>query len=228
MKKKIPLVILEALQPIINDNLELIKVIKDESSMFHLIDIDETSNFYFKVKKQDVQNHKLTYLTELKPKSNENVNSVATWLELEQVLTYFKNWLSQLETYNKIHTVYDDPIIKNNQERFEKQFVIIDADADFTTFNLPQQLFLDEYLTNVQTKISVLKEGRTEIEILELTEIENEAIEIQKHLTKETKRKIIKRLSHLWAKAQKLGLEIIKEVFVKVSAELAKRLLTGG
>jgi hypothetical protein len=228
MKKNIPLIILESIQPIIDDNLGLIKPIKDTGAMFHLIDTDETSDFYFKVTKQDVQNSKLKYLTEYKPKGRQDVRSNATWLDLNEVVKYLKNWLGQLEGYNKIHTIYDDPILKNYQEKFEKLFDILDADADFTTFDLPQQLYLEEYLSNVQSKISTLKEGRSENDIQELTDIENEAREIKKHLTKETKRKIINRLSHLWAKAQKEGLEIIKEIFVSVSAELTKRLLTGG
>lgn len=118
--------------------------------------------------------------------------------------------------------------MKSNQERFEKQFDILDEDADISSFNLSQQIFLDEYLSNVKSKLLVLQEGRSGDELKELEALAFEATEIQSDLTKATKRQIVKRLSKLWAKAQKVGIDVIKEIFVNVTAELTKRLLTGG
>lgn len=227
MKKKIPLAILEALQPVADNNLDLTKIVKDTNSMFHLVDKDKNSDFYFKVTKQEARSGKLNYLIEFKPKSKDNVNPHSVWLTLEGVVTTIKNWLELLQAYNKIHTIYDDPILKSNQERFEKQFDIIDDDADTTSFDLSQQIFLDEYLNNVKSKLRALQEGREEKEVKELEELALEATEIQSELTKATKRQIVKRLSKLWAKAQKIGLDVIKEIFVSVTTELAKRLLTG-
>jgi hypothetical protein len=227
MKKKIPLAILEALQPVADNNLDLTKTVKDTNSMFHLVDKDDNSDFYFKVTKQEARSGKLNYLVEFKPKSKDNVNAHPAWLTLEGVLTSIKQWLELLQAYNKIYTIYDDPILKSNQERFEKQFDIIDEDADTTSFDLSQQIFLDEYLNNVKSKLIALQEGRKEKEVKELEELALEAIEIQSELTKATKRQIINRLTKLWAKAQKIGLDVIKEIFVSVTTELAKRLLTG-
>jgi hypothetical protein len=228
MKKKIPLAILEALQPVADNNLDLTKTVKDPDSMFHLVDKDESSDFYFKVTKQEARSGKLNYLIDFKPRSKDNVNPHSVWLTLDGVLTTIKKWLELLQAYNKIHTIYDDPILKRNQERFEKQFDILDEDADTTSFDLSQQIFLDEYLSNVKSKLLALQEGRAEKEVKELEELSLEATEIQSDLTKATKRQIVKRLSKLWAKAQKIGLDVIKEIFVSVTAELAKRLLTGG
>jgi len=228
MKKKIPLAILEALQPVADNNLDLTKTVKDTNSMFHLVDKDENSDFYFKVTKQEAKSGKLNYLIDFKPRSKDNVNPHSVWLTLEGVLTAIKKWLELLQAYNKIHTIYDDPILKSNQERFEKQFDILDEDADTTSFDLSQQIFLDEYLSNVKSKLLALQEGRAEKEVKELEELALEATEIQSDLTKATKRQIVKRLSKLWAKAQKIGLDVIKEIFVSVTAELAKRLLTSG
>jgi predicted transcriptional regulator YdeE len=228
MKKKIPLAILEALQPVADNNLDLTKTVKDSNSMFHLVDKDENSDFYFKVSKQEVQGGKLTYLIEFKPKNKENVNPHSAWLPIESVVTSITKWLELLQAYNKIHTIYDDPILKSNQERFEKQFEILDDDADSTSFDLEQQMFLDEYLNNVKSKLLALQLGKPENQVIELENLATEASEIQGILTKETKRQIVNRLSKLWAKAQKVGLDVIKEIFVSVTTELAKRLLTGG
>lgn len=223
MKKKIPLAILEALQPMVDNNLDLTKTVKDTNSMFHLIDKDENSDFYFKITKQKASSGKINYLIEFKPKSKDNINSHSVWLTLEGVLTAIKNWLELLQAYNKIHTIYDDPILKSNQERFEKQFDILDDDADISSFDLSQQIFLNKYLSDVKSKLHRLQEGRS---VKELEELVLEATEIQSELTTATKRQIIKRLSKFWAKAQKIGLDVIKEIFVSVAAELTKRLLT--
>lgn len=228
MKKKIPLTILEALQPVADKNLDLTKTVKNSNSIFHLIDKDENSDFYFKVSKQEVRSGKLHYLIEYQPRSKDNVNAYSTLLTTEEVLVSIKKWLALLQAYNKIHTIYDDPILKSNQDRFEKQFDILNDDADTTSFDLSQQIYLDEYLSNVKSKLFALHEGRPEIQNKELEEIAVEATEIQNNLTKETKRQIVKRLAKLWAKAQKVGLDVIKEIFVNVAADLAKKLLTGG
>ncbi|MES2795250.1 MAG: hypothetical protein V4683_04750 [Bacteroidota bacterium] len=228
MKKKIPLAILEALQPLADNNLDLTKTVKDSNSLFYLIDKDENSDFYFKVSKQEARQGKLLYLIEFKPKSQDNLSPHSVWSTSGGVLTTIKKWLELLQAYDKIHTIYDDPIIKSNQERFEKQFDILEDDADTTSFDLEQQIFLDEYLDNVKSKLQALQERRPENQARELEELALEASEIQSGLTKETKRQIVRRLSKLWAKAQKLGFDVIREIFVSVTSELAKRLLTGG
>lgn len=228
MKKKIPLAILEALQPFADNNLDLTKTVKDTNSIFHLIDKDENSDFYFKLSKQEARSGNLNYLIEYKPTSKDNVNAYSSWVTLERVLTTIKKWLVLLQAYNKIHTIYDDPILKSNQERFEKQFDILEDDADTTSFDLEQQIFLDKYLNTVKTRLLALQKGRLENQAKELEELALDAAEIQSGLPKETKRQIVKRLSKLWAKAQKIGLDVIKEIFVSMAADLTKRLLTGG
>ena len=47
-------------------------------------------------------------------------------------------------------------------------------------------------------------------------------------MTKKTKQQIFKRLTKFWAKAQKTGLDVIKEVLINVTAEITKQLLLGG
>lgn len=190
MKKKIPLAILEALQSFADNNLDLIKSVIDSNSMFHLIDNDENSDFYFKVSKQESRSGKLHYFTEYQPKDKANVNGYSAWLTLDGVVTTIKKWLELLQAYNKIHTIYDDPIIKSNQERFEKQFDILDDNADTTSFNLHQQIYLDEYLNYVKSNLIKLQEGRNESQIYKLEQLASEATAIQSVLTKETKRNV--------------------------------------
>jgi hypothetical protein len=227
MKKNIPLSILELLQPLADEFKDLIAVVKTEDAVFHFIDNDPNSDLFFKIVKLDIKNGKHGYIVEYKPKNKYETILANTWIKHEEIVGNLKHWISIIQGYNKIQTIYDDPILKSNQERFEKQFEILDEDADTVTFNLEQQLFLDQYLDNVKSKIIHLKEGRSENEINELSELEKEVTLIQKDLTKQSKRKIIQMLTKLWAKSQKIGLDVIKEIFVSVTAELAKKLLTG-
>jgi hypothetical protein len=227
MKKKIPLAILEVLQPIVDTNLELVLPVKNNEVIFHLMDNDENSDFFFKVVKQEMSNGNPGYIIEYKPRNKDDVSVHKTWTKLESINNVVTQWLDLISAYNKIQTIYDDPILKSNQERFEKEFEILDKDAGTSTFNLHQQLFLDDYLNDVKSKIIRLKEGRDSEKILELDELEKDAVSIQNDLTRQTKRKIIQRLSKFWAKSQKIGLDVIKEVFVSVTAELAKKLITG-
>lgn len=227
MKKKIPLAILEALQPVADNNLDLVKTVKDPNSMFHLIDKDENSDFFFKVVKQEARSMNLSYLIEFKPKSKEDVSVKSTWQDIKGVLSRITNWLALLQAYNKIRTIYDDPILIGYQERFEKQFEILDSDADSSSFDLAQQIFLDDYLNDVKSKLAELRAGRSETQIKDFEELEAVASDIQKNLTNETKRQIVKRLSYMWARAQKAGLDVIKEIFINVISELTTRFLTG-
>jgi hypothetical protein len=228
MKKKIPLAILEALQPLVDGNLELVKPVKNENVIFHLVDNDRESDFFYQVVRQELSGGNSGYIVEFQPRNKEDVSKYKVWLKLNEVISTVQSWLSLISAYNKIQTVYDDPIIKSSQERFEKQFDILDEDATYASFDLNQQLYLDDYLNNARTKLLELKDGKTENEVVDLSELEIEVTEIQKNLTKETKKEIIKRLARFWAKSQKAGLDVIKEIFIKVTVELASKLLTNG
>ncbi|HMR45261.1 MAG TPA: hypothetical protein PKC85_00580 [Bacteroidia bacterium] len=228
MKKKIPLTILESLQPIVDKNTTLTHAVKDESSMFKLVDNDSHSDFYFLVAKQEVRSGHEHFLTEYKPTFKENTKAHAAWIQTSIVAVRLKSWLEILGAYSKIQTIYDDPILKSYEDKFIETVDILDKDADSAPFNLEQQLYLDEYLSATDTKLENLKADKTEEEINQLSDLQLDAKEIRKELTKLSKRQAIKRLTKFWAKAQKVGLDVIKEIFVSVTAELTKRLLTGG
>jgi hypothetical protein len=228
MKRKIPLEILELLQPLTDKNLDTISPVRNAAVIFHVTDNSEHSDFFFKIVRQEQANTKPGYIIEYCPKNKQEVGVYKVWVQSGQITQDFENWLTLVRTYNSIQTVYDDPILKSNQERFEKQFEILEEDAETSSFDLNQQIYLNEYLDNVQKKILSLKSGKTDEEINALDNLEKEAENIQRNLTRESKKQIIKHLSRLWAKAQLLGLDIIKEIFVNYISDLTKKLLTGG
>lgn len=229
MKKKIPLTILEALQPISDKNVNLVHQIHDDNSMFHLVDNDEKSDFYFKVlPKTENRNGQLNFLIERKPITKENVQAAGDWQTVEGIVGQLRIWLDLLKGYNEIQTIYDDPITKAYSDQFLKEVEIVDDDASTAPFSLKQQLYLDDYLSEAQNKIEALKVNRSKEEIQQLDELKVDAKNLQKDLTKLTKSQVVKRLSKFWGKAQKVGLDVIKEIFVSVTSEIVKRLITGG
>jgi hypothetical protein len=162
----------------------------------------------------------------IKKPINENDNGIKkNWIDIKNLESQFKNWLGLLDQYETIESFFDDPIIKSNAGKFYQKFDIIDENADVETFDLEQQLFLEEYLDNSRKKLEKLKKGKTKDKIIEIEILENETEEIKSALTIESKKRIMIRLSKFWGRAQKTGLQVIKEIFVNVSTELMKKLL---
>ena len=225
-KKEIPLIILQAIEPYFKEKSELFNLTEPEESLLKIVDADIESDFFFEIRDCKHQNNRISVSLKMKPKSNSQTDIFNIDIEYKQINDYFQRWKKILEDYSK--TIYQDPIVKINQERFFEKYDILDEDADYATFDLEQQIYLDEYLSKTQDKILKLKKGKSEKEKAELDDLSKDAEKIKEVITKESKRKIIKRLSKFWGKAQKIGLPIIKEILINFSTELAKKLLLGG
>lgn len=227
MKKDIPLNILDVMIPMIKENAPLIKVFNDDNAYIHIKDRDTSSGFFFKINGISLK-ERTKYDVEFKPASVSRIYARKTESTFDGLKGLFQNWLSVLQQYEKIDFDFDDPIVKKNQETFEKEFEILEDDADIVGFNLNQQLLLDEYLSKTIDKIKLYAEDKSEEEKTELAGLIDEATALQNTMTKETKRSVVKRLSHFWARAQKISLGLIKDIFVKVSSEVITKLITGG
>jgi len=224
-KKKLPIAILKSLESFVNLTGEKFKIIDPKENLLHVLDIDNTSDFHFKIEKYEKkQTGYFQFLMSKKPINEKDNGIKRNWIDIKNLESQFKDWLDLLES---IESFFDDPIIKSNAEKFFQKFDIIDENANKETFNLEQQLFLEEYLDNSRKKLEKLKKGETEEKIIEIEILETETEEIKSALTIESKKKIMVRLSKFWGRAQKTGLQVIKEIFVNVITELTKRLLLG-
>jgi hypothetical protein len=227
-KKKLPLIILKSLESFVNLTGEKFKIVDPQNDLLSVLDIDNESDFYFKIEQyQKTQSGAFQFLMDRKPKSENEPEKHRAWIDIKHLESQFKTWLNLLDQYETVESFFDDPIIKSNAEKFFQKFELIDENADIETFDLEQQLFLEEYLENSKVKLKKLKENQTDEKILEIEILEKEADQIKSVLTSESKKKIMIRLSKFWGRAQKTGLQIIKEVFVSVTAEIAKRLMLG-
>lgn len=227
-KKEIPLIILESLQPFADQNSDIIKSINSDSLFFHLVDIDPNSDSYFKLIKYERRADGTFYQIEYKPSSKENTNAHNVFTKIDGVVSFAKIWIDLIKAYNALHKVHDDPILKAYEDHFFKQVDIVDGDADYAPFDIDRQLFLDQYLQNVDSSLEKLKSEKSKDEIDELSSLQEEAKLIRHDMTKLTKRKAVRRLSKFWARAQKVGLDVIKEIFINLASDFAKKMLTGG
>jgi hypothetical protein len=227
-KKKLPITILKSLESFVNLTGDKFKIIDPKENLLFILDIDNTSDFYFKIEQyKNMQNGSFQFLMDRKPVNEHNSGNFRGWIEIKNLEAQFKSWLNLLDQYETIPSFFDDPIIKSNAEKFFQKFELIDEKADLETFDLEQQLFLEEYLENSKEKLKKLKQNQPPEKAIEIEILEKETDEIKNALTTESKKKIMVRLSKFWGRAQKTGLQVIKEIFVSVTAELAKRLMLG-
>jgi hypothetical protein len=202
-KKKLTIAILKSLESFVNLTGEKFKIIDPKENLLHVLDIDNTSDFHFKIEKYEKkQTGYFQFLMSKKPINEKDNGIKRNWIDIKNLESQFKDWLDLLDQYESIESFFDDPIIKSNAEKFFQKFDIIDENANKETFNLEQQLFLEEYLDNSRKKLEKLKKGETEEKIIEIEILETETEEIKSALTIESKKKIMVRLSKFWGRAQ--------------------------
>lgn len=224
-KKKIPLSVLELFEPYLVKGINSIRLVKPESGLLKFIDADEKSDFYFFIEQSKLENNHLMLLLDKKPRSKEIVTNYKTWINSSTLENFFKEWVEYIDRYNNIKTIYDDPIEKKYQDEFYAEFEIIDEDADLNSFDLSQQIWIDSYLEKIV--LAIESKYDSENNIADLQELKNSALQLKIELTKLSKKIIIKRLSEIWAKARKHGLEILKEIYIEFRKELIKQLIQG-
>lgn len=227
-KKKLPITILKALESFVSLTGDKFKVVDPKDNLLFVLDIDDTSDFYFKIEQyKKMQNGSFQLLMDRKPTSEHENGIKRTWIEIKHLESQFKSWLNLLDQYETTESFFDDLILKSNTERFFQKFEIIDDNEDKETFDLEQQIFLEQYLDDSKEKLQKLKEKQSPEKVIEIEILEKQTEEIKNALTTESKKKIMIRLSKFWGRAQKTGLQVIKEIFVSVTAELAKKIMLG-
>ena len=216
MKKNIPLAILQILQPFADKHSNLVNVLPTNDRIFKLNDKDDKSDFYFDVVRQELSNGNHGYIIEFKPASKIDVNVGKQWTKLESIIAFADNWIKIIEEYNLVQTIYDDPIEKQYQQEFYRDFKIVDEDAITSRFNFSQQLLLLTYVENLEEYINQ--------DISEFTEEEKgdllkESKNLKHEISIETKDEYVKKQSGFWAKIRKKSIkacEFALKEFAKV------------
>ena len=159
-----------------------------------------------------------------KPASEVNAGSYENIIEDRHFPNAFRRWFSFIEGYNTVKSVYDDPITTKYADDFYQEFQSADEDAGTVSFTLKQQLLLDSALTQV---IHVLEARKDDTNKEAVSELIDQAEEIQNTVTESTKQETLTKLSRLFAKVQKLGIKFIKDVYPIIQKEVIGAAIKG-
>ncbi|MEX8548026.1 MAG: hypothetical protein V5804_10540 [Mucilaginibacter sp.] len=208
-KKDFPLIILESLQSFVDLKGNAFNVINPEDKLLKIIDSDEKSSFYFNIDKYEKQQsgiHKI--LLDKKPISKTNTQNQQFWIEVKDLQPHFNAWLELLNSYNKVKSFFDDPIINSYTESYFSEFELVDEDANSNPLTPRQILLLDEHLEYIENNI---ENYQNESNASQIQEIKNDIIELRENLTNKSKAWIVKNLSKSWAKLTKQGTRFLKD-----------------
>lgn len=224
-KKEIPLTLLKIATEIVR-KYPMIDVVFGDGSIMTFKDNDPTSNFrYAMVRYKIVRGTEVLYEVNFFPESSERLFEYSTSVEPYLLLEHVTKWAEIVKSFDETPSIFDDPILKAYEEEFEKEFDIMDDDANEQPFSVKQQLYLDDYLENAIDKLENLKQNKSEDVKGKISDVQKDAQHIRMSMTNNTKREVMKKMSKFWAKCMKLGIEVIKELTVQVAVEGFKRLL---
>jgi hypothetical protein len=226
-KKQLPLVLLKALQPVINNNLTLIEPVISENLILDLRDKDEKSDFYFRLTDQKLQGNTLIFAVDFKPKDEVNVGNVLSWNAIDGVVVLLENWLKLIVSYNELETIYDDPILKTYIQEIEIELVIEDAESVTKPFSHHHQEIIYEFLHRAKEEINQFQELNQFVPSEEINQINEEIDDLQRNLTRRTKRQVFSQLVVILARAKKLSFTLGKELFIQVISNVISKFLLG-
>jgi hypothetical protein len=223
-KKKIPLVILKAIEPVIQKNLDAIKFVDETDTVYSFYDLDRSSEMYFKILSTSTEKGKIYAIIKRQPRHSSDLSVYQVNVEPDKLIAHFNDWIKIIREYNSVQSVLDDPIIKAYEEEFYQEYKIMEEDADRVPFNLNQQLLLDKYLDTVVKKIEKFKGTEKETEALNISK---EATSLKMELTSLSKNQTMKRLSKIWAKLRKFGIDTFKTLWKEALKQLAIEIIKG-
>jgi hypothetical protein len=219
-KKDIPLVILQALEPFVNDKGEKFEIVNPGKSLLKVVDKEPGSNFHFTIEHHEKKTDGTYQLLMSKSPTNAmDNNEFRFWIKIENINKEFSEWIAILEQYESIKSFYDDKIINGFQEEFYAEFEILEEEEDFP-LKTKQILLLDQYLEELGEK---LQEYVNEQNALEISAIQEEIILLRENLTVKSKKWILKNLTKIWGSIAKRGTKFIKEFLTEAKKELIKQ-----
>jgi len=219
-KKDLPLIILQALEPFVDQKGERFEVVDPGKSLLKVIDKEPDSSFHFTIELHEKKGDGTYQLLMSKAPRNILDNcEYRLWIKIDSVNKQFSEWIAMLEQYENVKSFYDDKIINGFQEEFYAEFEILEEEEDFP-LRTKQILLLDEYLEELGEK---LQEYVNEQNVHEINAIQNEIILLRENLTAKSKKWILKNFTKIWGSVAKQGTKFIKEFLTESKKELIKQ-----
>jgi hypothetical protein len=225
-KKKIPLRLLEIIEPFLKDNADIITVSSDDNFYYIIKDNEPGSDFFISIyrSKPKTMSHvtKAELFLERKPNSKNSLHQQTSTTNYAEVLNSLKEWADIVRQYNETDSALDDPIVKAYQKEYFTEYEIIDDDANYAPFNDEQLFFLDSHLETITNNIDNYK---TSENAQAIEEIKSDSEKLRSQLTALSKKKVLKKLTTIWAKMKKQGLKLTKEFVNEGKKEFFKYII---
>ncbi|MBL4905788.1 MAG: hypothetical protein JKZ00_07240 [Flavobacteriaceae bacterium] len=209
------------IRKIIDENLEVLKVEKDENLTIILSDNDSNSKFKFKITSPRFIDNKTYYSIEFNPSNATTLNGYKNErIEGASIFTHLENWIKLINIYNSISLSEEDKILREYENEFYNGFKILDEDADIKPYNLKVQIIIQNFMTN---SIELLSKNENDS-----SDLIEEATILKESIPKLTKQQTAQNLSRFLAKVRIQSLSLLKEILELGKKELFKRFITGG
>jgi hypothetical protein len=216
-KKQTPLTVLKALEPFLTKIGENFIQSDSADNLIRFVDVDPESEFYFNIEQYQVKDG-FKVLIDYKPHTEHSTEKRRTWIKGNDINKEFTQWVSLLQSYDKVHSPFDDPIIESFQEDYYTEFEIIDEEKD-KPLKPKQILLLDAYFEKIHKNID---EYKTESNAKEIEEIKTDISELRDNLSSKTKTWIANRVCWIWAKMTKLGPKLMKDFVNEGNKQIVK------
>lgn len=214
-KKDIPLVVHEILEPFVLKKGEHFTIDYNSNTLLKFVDTEIGSDFYFEINKFEGDVISLI----IKPIDKSTINGQSIQIDSKKLGIYFNNWISILEQYQNVKSVFDDPILKSFQEEYFSEFEILEDEKEKPLEN-NKILLLDKYLENISIE---LENHKTEINKNKIDEIQSDINLFQENLTSQNKLEIAKNFSKILAKIKKLGTKFLKEFITEGKKQIISK-----
>lgn len=221
-KKKIPIFILKAIdQARLDNNFVDLIIIKPQNGIVEIYDTDY--EFYYKIHNISNRGGKTLYDYSCSPSGSYTIKTQSKDRNIDLLSNSLSAWIKLLKDYNEITFPVGDPIIESFCEEYYAEFEILDEDSNIKPFQIDQILLLNDHLENLQKVLPEFIDNR-EIE----EEINGEIENLKQRLPSETKQKIVKALSYIYAKISKYSIGFIQDFHKEGRKEAIKQLVKSG
>lgn len=230
-KKQIPFDILTAVEPILQENKEIIHNQKADKCYYSIHDKESSSGYFFNVindpSRLNNNSDGSAILCQFLPKGLHDISIQTVFIKRDQLSNYLNGWVKIIKTYNSTESVYDDPYVRKYQKHYFEEFKIVDEDADTAPFDPVQQDAIDEYLEYVEQKLlEHRQEASADKEFVD--ELISETRDTGKQLAITTKNKVFTRITTIWAKAYKYNKKLAKDLLLKAREQLISEVVKAG
>jgi hypothetical protein len=214
-KKDIPLVVHEILEPFVLKKGKHFTIDYNSNALLKFVDTEIGSDFYFEINK--FEGDVITLI--IKPSDKSTINGSSISINSKNLGPYFNNWITILEQYEKVKSVFDDPILKSFENEYFAEFEILEDEKEKPLKN-NQILLLDEYLEHLCLG---LEKHKTELNKTKIEEIQFEINLLQENLTCQNKLEIAEKFSKILAKIKKLGTKFLKEFITEGKKQIISK-----